>query len=1026
MAIETIKLGTLYQNNSPVLFNTSTPVQYISNASLELKASVVDVNYQIEWLKFQSGAKLFLLSTRNILINISYSDLSKQSLISGNITTTLNGIKYKIRLLTSQEWDDFVLNQVGLTSLLTPTTKDLTGTYTEVDISTSETNNLLHWWQSPSLVQSDTDVITRGGNNIGASTTISTTTGSGYRILLEKYNSPPTISGSDTNLGNFTTYITKTYSVVDPDDDLFKITISLDNVVIQTLENQASKTDFVLNLESQWSTLSESKHTILIEVQDIYGNIVQRKFTFTKLSTENGTSNALVRPQIVTGDSSTSSLNPIDGRMDNTFTFRAVGGELIVAHEFSIVNNLTQVEIYRRKVETYEFTHIVPSNSITNGNTYQLKVRTYNQSGQYSSWSDIVLVKALTPPDITINTIVNERIETGNPLFTSVVDFIESEGDSLYSYEYLLYKDGVLVAYSDELTDGLLSYQFTNLENKTNYEIELVVRTVYGNIVSLKQSFYCVFLQARLPAVIELKNNPKTGSININTYVRQIIGRIYSGDDVYYIGDEWADLHNSVVIYDKDSAFRLSGNWTTKIWARDLEDTDNMLIKFTMEDGYIVLSRWKNMFSLARYVGKLKLYELHSFIQGEILSTDVFYFFIQNDVDLGLMNFEVKRVTEGRTTWFNPTHTEDISPTYQTENGFLNNINHDLLNLILPKTIDNQNSIIYIPSIEDFDLDIFKSLLPTQDTESDYNLLKSDIVFSRVGSAIIGQSRIFSGSYLGVLGSSIGTDTVIGNSLVLSDTIINSLFIYTRNLYSGNSPFKIKYKIHNMSENQAYSTEKIDGIVINSNRIVTDDIDYIIDLTNIWSELSYGNHVVKITVSNGLYIRTKELTFTKPYNICAYDESNIISEFVTRTIDTNDTNKLIAINELGNNESVYPIQSDGIRIMFDLPLTTKISKHRNNSDLCYTIITNPSVIFTTQTIDNLNIGDKVKEYSTRYNNKLLRFTIVNKLNDRVILMADNTIANKMYDESENTFINGNPNWNLSNLKQWLNNNTKIG
>jgi hypothetical protein len=1022
---KTTQLGTLYQNGVAVDYSKS-PVSYVSNAILELKSSSTNSNEIIEFLMIDDGAKQYLLSTKNILNNISYSQLNIQALVSGNTLVTLNSTKYKIRLITSDEWNKYILNQVNLSTLLTPTLLDMTvNGYDETTINSSETNNLLHWFKTPTLTQAldSNNIIIRGGESIDSSNSIDKSTLSNYRIMLEVYNNPPTISDSDRMLGNFSANFSKSYSVVDPDNDLFTIVTKIDDIVIQTLTNQVSKTDFSINLENQWNSLSDGQHIIYINVTDSYGNLVQRKWTFNKLSSDVGTSNALVRPQIVTDTSSSSRMYPIDGRNDCAFNFTAVGGELVIAHEFSIVDNETQNEIYKRKVTSFDFVHTVPSNSMKNGRVYQLKVRTYNQQGQYSNWSDTVLIRALTPPELIINTIVNDRIETGNPYFTATATFILGEGDGVYSYEYNLYKDGSLIATSDEIKDDKLSYQFNNLENKANYTISLVVKTNYEMTITLNQDFYCNYLQARLPAIMELENDDKNGSVDINTYVRQIIGRVESGDDIYYIDGDWAYLHNTVLIYDKDGAFRLQGNFTAKIWARDLEDYGAMLIQFNLDDdSKIILTRNGNVFTLSKIVSNIKLYELHCIIQGEILPTDAFYFFIQNNVDVGLMNFDVKRATDGRLTWFTATNADDIAPNYQTEDGFLTYINSKLLNNILTKSIDNQDSKIYLPSIDDFNLDIFKPILPSEDTENDYNILKSDIVFGIIGdTAIIGQTRLFDSSYLPY--SKIGSSYINNSTIFDNSTACN---ILTRNLYNGQESFKIKYKVHTLDMGNTTISEKLDGLAFNFRKNIIDDVDYIIDLSSIWNKLSIGLHTIKICVMNGNYLTSKTLTFVKAYNTYGIDFSGNKIKIVTRSIYETDNTKLLAIDENGLEVSILPCDVIGIRPMFELPLTTKISLYSDLYDSCYAITTLLSPLYKTQTINNLNVGDKIKEYSTRYDGKLLKFTIINKLDDRVVLMCDESICEKYYDAPESTLINGNSNWNLSNIRQWLNNNTKIG
>jgi len=700
MAVQKIVQGSLYQNGQQIQFS-SAPATYTSNAVLELRSSGTD----IEWLVIKSGAHEYLLSTKNLLSGISYNQLNIQGFVSGNSLIAIGDSQYKIRLITSQEWDNFVLNQINLNSLLTPNADDLSGNYNSITITSSDTNNLLHWWNSPSLTKniSGSSVIVRGGNAIGTSNNISITDNSNYRIVLEKYNLPPVISDSDRFLGNFTSSIIQEYSIVDPENDLFKIEEILDGTVTKTLENQTSKTKFTYSLSgTPWNNLLAGQHNVKIRVTDTCDNIVIRNWTFNKIvDTSTGTSANLTRPVITTPINSLS-LSPINALVDNKINFTVTGGELVYTNEISIVDNSdSSVIVYNKKLpELFDFYNTIPLNTLINGKTYQIKIRTYNSSGQYSAWSDTVLVKCLTPPNLIITTIIDGMIKSPNPVMMATYN--QSDNDELYSYVYNLYKDGALILSSGVLLDKLRQYQFSNLDNKTNYTIELKVRTASGMETSISQDFYCVFLQSKLPAVIKLENSPTTGSVKITSYVRQIRGRIYSGDNINYIDDEWADLHNTVVIWDKDGAFRIEGDWTAKIWARDLEDNDVMLVKFSLDDGtYIQLTRFENMFSLTKIVAGVKLYELHSFVLGDILLTDQLYFFIQNDTNLGLMNFDVKRVTEGRTTWFSKTYNDDTMPDYASENGFLSGINDNLKNSLLNNNIDGNVIKAYIPTLDE-------------------------------------------------------------------------------------------------------------------------------------------------------------------------------------------------------------------------------------------------------------------------------------------------------------------------------------
>ena len=880
MSVQKIVQGSLFQNGIQVNFS-SAPVNYVNNAVLELKSSGTD----IEWLVINSGAHEYLLSTKNLLSGISYNQLNIQGFTNGNSLININQYQYKIRLITSKEWDNFVLNQINLNTLLTPNANDLSGNYNDTTISTSDTNTLLHWWKSPSLTKdiSGNNVVIRGGNTINISNNILTTDNSNWRIFLEKQNLPPIISSDDRFLGNFTSSITQEYTITDPENDLFKVEEILDGTITRTLENQTNKTKFIYNLSgTPWTNLSAGNHTILIRVTDTCDNVVFRTWTFNKIvDNTSGTGINLTRPIIITPTNSLS-LSPINALVDNTISFNVVGGELVYANEINIVDNAnSSIVVYNKKIESFDFKNTIPLNTLTNGKTYQIKIRTYNSNGQYSQWSDTVLVKNLTPPNLNITTIIDNKIESSNPVMMAI--YSQNEGDELYSYVYNLYEDGALIASSGVLLDKLLQYQFSNLENKTNYTIELKVKTSSGMETSLSQNFYCVFLQTKMSAVMKTENSPTTGSVKITSYVRQIRGRVFSGDDVTYIDGEWANLHNSVIIFDNESAFRLEGDWTAKIWARDLENNDVMLVKFESDNSYVQLSRYNNMFSLSKCVAGIKLYELHSFVVGDILEIDVLYFFIQNDTTLGLMNFDVKRVTDGRSTWFSKSYDNDEMPSYASENGFLSYIHEDFKNILMDNIIDGDSIKVYIPTLDELNLANMDSILGT----------------ARLGEMVLGYNNEVK----------LGADT----------------------------------------------------------------------------------------------------------------------SYFTRTIDNVDNNKLKVFNSDESSSTIYPNSNTiGLRFAVRIPKNTKVSTLQDSKDNCYNMTFKILSLFSIQDIGNLNIGDKVKANCVKYKNKIIKFTIYKKDINSVYLLSDIIAINKEFDSAENVFTNGNPNWNLSNIKQWLNSDIRIG
>lgn len=97
------------------------------------------------------------------------------------------------------------------------------------------------------------------------------------------WDQTPTISGSDSNLGNKAVSFTIDYSVDDTDTaDTLTVTEKVDATTIRTINNAVRGQTYTLDLSSVWSSLSLGSHTITITVADGKGGSATRAYTFTK------------------------------------------------------------------------------------------------------------------------------------------------------------------------------------------------------------------------------------------------------------------------------------------------------------------------------------------------------------------------------------------------------------------------------------------------------------------------------------------------------------------------------------------------------------------------------------------------------------------------------------------------------------------------------------------------------------------------------------------------------------------------
>ena len=100
--IETIYQGKVENLISMKEFCSKTDTRDVGNNLIKNKLNLT-------FLKFIHKGKILLVSDRCIKNSISWDDLNERKLVFGNKIIEIDGIKYKIRLLTSNEWDNLIV-----------------------------------------------------------------------------------------------------------------------------------------------------------------------------------------------------------------------------------------------------------------------------------------------------------------------------------------------------------------------------------------------------------------------------------------------------------------------------------------------------------------------------------------------------------------------------------------------------------------------------------------------------------------------------------------------------------------------------------------------------------------------------------------------------------------------------------------------------------------------------------------------------------------------------------------------------
>jgi hypothetical protein len=308
-----IKLGTFYLNNVKQARPTNPidggNIPGYSSGNIEIRdTDTIEAN-QIYWREVTVGTKKMLIADRCLLRSVTWDTLHAQNLIFGK-NITIDGQLYKLRVLTGgtgrrdggtgsgergllpNEWDDIIGREGGYSGLPAVNTGQA-GSHNQF----WNWFNMYSWCQDTYFSNSATRAVRGYSSGVfwNYVTSGDSAAGIGWRPALEILNTAPLISDSDRDLGGFAAPLVKSYTVSDADGDTFTLVEKLNGVTIRTLNNQTDG-NFTLDLTSQWSSLSQASHTVVVEATDQNNAKSTRTWTFTK-------TNSPPNPPTITGPS---------------------------------------------------------------------------------------------------------------------------------------------------------------------------------------------------------------------------------------------------------------------------------------------------------------------------------------------------------------------------------------------------------------------------------------------------------------------------------------------------------------------------------------------------------------------------------------------------------------------------------------------------------------------------------------------------------------------------------------------------
>ena len=296
------------------------------------------------------------------------------------------------------------------------------------------------------------------------------------------------------------------------------------------------------------------------------------------------------------------SVSAFDATEQYVFNFNVIGGDQVVKNKLTITDQTNNIIIYDEIQTTFAYRHILPANTLTNGQYYSAIITTYNSDNDESLPSSGIQFYCFTTPTFDFNNIPNNHI-INNASYNFTVRYDQNENEMLNSYIFNLYdSERSLLKSSSYLYVGgitqlpiLLNYLFSGMNNDTIYYVQALGETIHG--IKIDTGLILINIKYTTPnvfSIIELNNNCEGGYITIKSNLVNIIGNSIPDPPIYVDDNTAVDVTGEGDYIIWNNGYEINGDFTASLWGYDFNDNSTII---SMTDGYGQILRiryWKD------------------------------------------------------------------------------------------------------------------------------------------------------------------------------------------------------------------------------------------------------------------------------------------------------------------------------------------------------------------------------------------------------------------------------------------------
>jgi len=329
---------------------------------------------------------------------------------------------------------------------------------------------------------------------------------------------------------------------------------------------------------------------------------------------------------------------PFDATNEYILNFSYTGFQ-VRKNRIIIKNNATNSTVLDETVTSTLLRHIILTNTLTNGTTYNVQIQVYDIDNNASPLSNMVVFSCLSTPLLSFANVSDEDV-LKESYINLQINYNQTQGELLNTYEVRLYNYSKQQIYSSGSVSGTISeVMIAGLEDNSQYFIRAIGETV--NRVSVDTgyvSFFCKYLKPSTFSFVALSNNEKEASVSVSSNIISIEG-IINGTPIY-IDNTMIDLTTNGKVVMFNEAFSLNGDFTLHIQGRNFTDYSEFLILKDKVTTKQIKLKWLTLLNpdtriAEKKYGKLEadgqfgLYVLFTDRIDIPLSTDIIHFWIR-------------------------------------------------------------------------------------------------------------------------------------------------------------------------------------------------------------------------------------------------------------------------------------------------------------------------------------------------------------------------------------------------------------